>query len=50
MMWRNGVDILTISRLMGHSTISLTQRYIANFEDDLRRGHAKGSPVDHANL
>lgn len=50
MMWRNGVDLLTISRLMGHSTIDQTRRYIAPFDDDLRLGHAKGSPVDHADL
>jgi integrase/recombinase XerD len=49
-MWRNGVDILTISRLMGHSALEVTKRYIAKFDTDLRAGHAKGSPVDNAGL
>jgi site-specific recombinase XerD len=49
-MWRNGVDLLAISRLMGHSTVEVTRRYIAEFNDDLRASHAKGSPVDNADL
>lgn len=49
-MWRNGVDILALSRLMGHSTIEVTKRYIADFEGDLREAHQKGSPVDNAGL
>lgn len=47
-MWRNGADLVTISRLMGHSTIEMTRRYIAPFDDDLAAGHARASPVDHA--
>ena len=43
-------EVLTISRLMGHSTIELTRTYIAPFDDDLRLGHAKDSPVDHGGL
>lgn len=49
-MWRNGVDLLTISRLMGHSSLEVTRRYIAQFEQDLKAGHALGSPVDRASL
>lgn len=49
-MWRNHIDILTISRLMGHSSIEVTRRYIEKFDEDLRIGHAKGSPVDNAML
>lgn len=49
-MWRNGVDILAISRLLGHSSLEITRRYIAQFDTDLRSAHAKGSPVDNAGL
>lgn len=49
-MWRAGVDLLTISRLMGHSSVVVTQRYIGQFDGDLRQQHAKGSPVDNADL
>lgn len=49
-MWRNGVDLLTISRLMGHSTLEVTRRYIAQFDQDLKAGHDRGSPVDNADL
>jgi site-specific recombinase XerD len=49
-MWRAGVDLLTISRLMGHSSVVVTQRYIAQLDGDLRQQHAKGSPVDNAVL
>ena len=49
-MWRNGVDILALSRLMGHTDIATTKRYIADFDSDLSEAHAKGSPVDNAGL
>jgi integrase/recombinase XerD len=49
-MWRSGADLLAISRLMGHSSTTVTQRYIAQFDADLRQQHAKGSPVDNADL
>jgi site-specific recombinase XerD len=49
-MWRAGIDLLAISRLMGHSSTVVTQRYIAHFDSDLRDQHAKGSPVDNADL
>lgn len=49
-MWRAGVDLLTISRLMGHSSTLVTARYIAQIDTDLRDQHAKGSPVDNADL
>ena len=49
-MHRAGVDILTISRLLGHRSLEMTKRYIARDDNDLRAGHARGSPVDNAGL
>lgn len=49
-MWRAGADLLAISRLMGHSSTIVTSRYIAKADADLRQQHAKGSPVDNADL
>jgi site-specific recombinase XerD len=45
-LWRNGVDIVTISRLMGHSSLEVLKRYLAQDTNDLARAHAKASPVD----
>lgn len=45
-LWRNGTDIVTISRLMGHSSIEVLKRYLAQDEEDLAKAHAKSSPVD----
>lgn len=43
---RAGVDLLSISRLLGHSDLSLLKRYINQTSADLRDTHAKASPVD----
>lgn len=45
-MMRAGVDLLTIARLLGHSDLSLLDRYIKQNADDLRDSHSHGSPVD----
>lgn len=49
-MQRNGVDPVTISRLLGHSSLQVTLRYLAQNEDDFRAAHKMGSPVDNAEL
>ncbi len=45
-LWRNGIDIVTISRLMGHSSLEVLKRYLAQDTNDLARAHAQASPVD----
>ena len=47
-MLRNGCDLVSLCRLMGHSSIMTTQRYLALVEDDLREGQGRASPVDKA--
>jgi integrase/recombinase XerD len=43
---RNGVDLISLQRLMGHADLSVLRRYLAQVESDLREAHAKGGPVD----
>lgn len=47
---RNGCDLLTLARLLGHSDLSLLKRYAKQTTDDLRQVHAAVSPVDRAGL
>jgi integrase len=46
-MLRNGVDLITLSRLMGHTTIKVLQRYLNQLPEDLQEAHRRGSPVDN---
>jgi site-specific recombinase XerD len=45
-LWRKGTNILSISRLLGHSSIEVTKRYIAVGNEDLQKAHALASPAD----
>jgi integrase/recombinase XerD len=47
-MLRAGVDLITLSRLMGHSSLAMLQRYLKQLPDDLREAHQRASPVDNA--
>jgi site-specific recombinase XerD len=44
---RNGIDIVTLMHLMGHTTTTVLQRYLKLIEADLQRGHDKSSPADN---
>lgn len=46
-MLRGGVDVMTLARLMGHTTLEVTRGYLHLVTDDLQKGHALGSPVDN---
>jgi integrase/recombinase XerD len=43
---RNGTNLQIISRLLGHHSVAVTERYLAVDETDLQEGHRIGSPVD----
>jgi site-specific recombinase XerD len=45
--FRNGMDLETIRRLMGHSNLGLLRRYLALTSEDLVQAHKKASPVDN---
>lgn len=44
--WRAGVDILTISRLMGHTSLQVMNRYLKQIGADLEQVAKRSSPVD----
>jgi len=43
---KRGGDVFALQRSMGHSDLSMTRRYIALNENDLKEAHKKASPVD----
>jgi integrase/recombinase XerD len=48
--WRNGMDVLTISRILGHKTLETTKKYLRFEIGDLAASHLSASPVDRAGL
>lgn len=49
-MLRAGIDLATIARLMGHSSLAVLLRYLKQLPGDLQDAHRKAGPVDHADL
>lgn len=47
-MLRNGTDLVTLARLMGHTTTTVLWRYLYQVTDDLKLAHQRNSPVDRA--
>ena len=45
-LWRKGVDVLSISRLLGHTSVEITKRYLNINNEDLQKAHSKASPAD----
>lgn len=44
---RNGGDVVTLQRLLGHSDLTVINRYLALVDDDLRASHAQHGVIDH---
>lgn len=43
---RNGADVISLSRLMGHGSLAVAQRYLKQLKEDLGAVHAANSPAD----
>ena len=44
---RNGMDVYSLQKLMGHSDLQVLQRYLAQTTEDIRKAHLLKSPVDN---
>jgi site-specific recombinase XerD len=49
-MLRNGTDIFTLAKLMGHEGISVLHRYLKQTNLDTEEAHRRAGPVDNAGL
>jgi integrase/recombinase XerD len=49
-MLRNGTDIFTLAKLMGHEGISVLQRYLKQTNLDTEEAHRRAGSVDNAGL
>ena len=49
-MLRNGTDLYTLARLMGHEGIAMLQRYLKQTSQDTETAHRRAGPVDHSDL
>jgi site-specific recombinase XerD len=47
---RAGTDVVSVSRLLGHSGLEMTRIYLKQNVDDLAEAHRRGSPVDNSGL
>jgi len=47
MALRNGMNVYTLARLMGHSSIETLRFYLGLVESDLADAHKRAGPVDH---
>jgi site-specific recombinase XerD len=44
---RNGADVYSLQRLLGHSSLQVLQRYLKQTREDLREAHRRTGPVDN---
>lgn len=44
---RNGMDVFSLQRLMGHADLTVLRRYLRQTPEDVRNAHRQSGPVDH---
>lgn len=47
---RNGGDVFSLQRMLGHASLEMTRRYCELADIDVKRAHMRASPVDNLDL